>query len=312
MATGGPVTATPTIVSGLVYVGSQTGTVYALHEATGAQAWSYATGAAVTATGAYWASSGDGPPAYVVGNADGESGLPRRGHRQARPPDQPGRFARDWCDLRRRLGGGEPGERSRLQRQVRWGDHLGLPGHGAVVPGHPAGRGLVRRRPGRDRPGPSPCPECRSPDPPASVSHGNEQPTEQEGDNGPIRESLRERDDDTWRHPTSAFVGLLGPSRTGPAAPDGRSDADRGRGVRSAGVGGHGAAADRRARRRHRGHRRHVGYPGRNCGHGGIDDVLRRSHHRRNRWDHVRSRRGAVVHQSRQQLDRTDHHRRSA
>ena len=68
---GGPVTATATIVSGLVYVGSQTGVVYALHEATGAQAWSYATGGAVSATGAYWASCGDGPPAYVVGNAEG-------------------------------------------------------------------------------------------------------------------------------------------------------------------------------------------------------------------------------------------------
>jgi len=70
-ASGGPVTATATIVNGLVYVGSQTGMVYALHEATGAKAWSYATGGAVSVAGAYWASSGDGPPAYVVGNANG-------------------------------------------------------------------------------------------------------------------------------------------------------------------------------------------------------------------------------------------------
>jgi outer membrane protein assembly factor BamB len=71
VATGGAVTATPTTVNGLVYVGSQTGVVYALHEATGALAWSYATGGAVSVAGAYWSSSGDGPPAYVVGNADG-------------------------------------------------------------------------------------------------------------------------------------------------------------------------------------------------------------------------------------------------
>jgi len=72
VATGGAVTATPTIVNGLVYVGSQTGTVFALHEATGAQAWTYATGGAVSAAGAYWASTNDGPPAYVVGNANGD------------------------------------------------------------------------------------------------------------------------------------------------------------------------------------------------------------------------------------------------
>jgi len=72
VATGGPVTATPTIVNGLVYVGSQTGTVSALHEVTGSRAWTYDTGAAVTAAGAYWSSTGDGPPAYVVGNAAGD------------------------------------------------------------------------------------------------------------------------------------------------------------------------------------------------------------------------------------------------
>jgi outer membrane protein assembly factor BamB len=72
VATGGPVTATPTVVNGLVYVGSQSGTVFALHETTGAPAWTYATGAAVSAAGAYWASTGDGPPAYVVGNAQGD------------------------------------------------------------------------------------------------------------------------------------------------------------------------------------------------------------------------------------------------
>ena len=38
------------------------------------------------------------------------------------------------------------------KRQVRRGDHLGLPGDGTVVTGHPPGRGLVPGRPGRSRP----------------------------------------------------------------------------------------------------------------------------------------------------------------
>ena len=115
VATGGAVTATPTIVNGLVYVGSQTGTVYALHETTGAQAGSYATGAPVTASGAYWASSGDGPPAYVVGNAVGDLDFLAVATGKLDPQDQPGRLAGHRGHLRRRLGGGDPGERSRLQ-----------------------------------------------------------------------------------------------------------------------------------------------------------------------------------------------------
>jgi serine/threonine-protein kinase len=104
VATGGAVTATPTTVNGLVYVGSQTGEVYAFREATGALAWSYATGDAVSVAGAYWTSSGDGPPAYVVGNADGNldflavaTGQLDRQINQGDPPVTEVACADDWA-----------------------------------------------------------------------------------------------------------------------------------------------------------------------------------------------------------------------
>jgi eukaryotic-like serine/threonine-protein kinase len=51
-ATGGAVTAAPTVSSGTVYVGSSDHSVYALSEATGKKVWSYATGGLVADTGA--------------------------------------------------------------------------------------------------------------------------------------------------------------------------------------------------------------------------------------------------------------------
>lgn len=45
---GGPVSGTPVVALGLVFVGSYDGTLYAFNEATGANVWTYATGANVT------------------------------------------------------------------------------------------------------------------------------------------------------------------------------------------------------------------------------------------------------------------------
>ena len=64
--TGGSVQCSPAVADGVVYVGSQDGNVYALDAATGAQAWSFPTGAPVTfsspavADGVVYVGSNDG------------------------------------------------------------------------------------------------------------------------------------------------------------------------------------------------------------------------------------------------------------
>jgi outer membrane protein assembly factor BamB len=68
--TGGPVTATASIDNGNVYIGSQTGTVYSLKEATGAKVWTFRAGAGVAASGAYYTAGAH--PAYVVGDSKGD------------------------------------------------------------------------------------------------------------------------------------------------------------------------------------------------------------------------------------------------
>ena len=60
------VSSSPAVADGVVYVGSQDGNVYALDAATGAQAWSFPTGAPVTfsspavADGVVYVGSNDG------------------------------------------------------------------------------------------------------------------------------------------------------------------------------------------------------------------------------------------------------------
>jgi outer membrane protein assembly factor BamB len=66
------VTATPTISQGVVLVGSHSGIVYALKEATGATLWTHDTGGSVSVGGAYWQQAEGSGPIYVVGNANGD------------------------------------------------------------------------------------------------------------------------------------------------------------------------------------------------------------------------------------------------
>jgi outer membrane protein assembly factor BamB len=72
-ATGGAVTASATIASGMVFVGSANHDVFGIHEATGKKAWTYRTGGTVTATGALVSRGGTLPVSeYLVGASNGD------------------------------------------------------------------------------------------------------------------------------------------------------------------------------------------------------------------------------------------------
>jgi outer membrane protein assembly factor BamB len=69
-ATGGAVDASPTITSGDVLVGSLSDKVYSFNETTGAVVWTFTTSGGVATNGSLY-SKGDHPPAYLVGDTQG-------------------------------------------------------------------------------------------------------------------------------------------------------------------------------------------------------------------------------------------------